>query len=279
MAWVEKQIADQGGKIEAPVRLILDAEAQARYFDWRNSLHALRGTLPAPLRGFLPKAYEYALRLTGAIHCIRVFSRGGTPKPVLNVEDLDRGIRAVTFYLGQVQAALRLIEDRDFVPIEISERSLLLARTLDALRPQLDSGRLAVGFIHERYNHAAPKGHKIGSARAMGALLRDADLTVPPVKNDANGRRRVYCLEWDAKVEKFIQECLQSLQSHQSQEWCWSEDGDIGETKSPESAKPEGDEFFGDFEDDENAMSAHETLASSGDGDMGDFGDIMEVEI
>jgi hypothetical protein len=277
MTWVDKEIVAQGGKIKTSRRLILDSESQVRFFEWRNELHSVKVTLPAILRGFLPKAYEYALRLTGVIHCIHKFSLGETPRSILTLEDLNRGIKAVSFYLGQVQGALRLIENEDFVPREISERSLLLAKTLDQLRSRVDNGRLAVGFIQEHYNEIAPKTQEIRTPKALGGLIRNMGMTISPGKHDANGSRAARCLEWDSKTESFIQECLQSLQCQESQDWQGLEDADFEEPMSAMSA-PEGKEPT-DIADISERTSAPETHTSSAPPDNADVADIMEVEI
>ena len=236
MAWVDAEVSAQGGKIEKPVRLILDSQAQQKFLDWQNDLNSFKNRLPAQFRGFLPKAVEYCLRLTGIIHCMHKFSMGRTPQVVLTMVDLGRAMKAVTFYLGQVQAALRIIEDENFVPMEISERSLLLARTLDRLQPHLENGRLAIGFIQEEFNELAPKTLKVANPRGMGAWLRDVGLTITPGKHDANGKRAAKCLEWDERIETFIKQCLQCLQQEEIQEWREFEDADFKNSMSATSA-------------------------------------------
>ncbi len=226
MDWVDEKISACGGRIEQPTRMILDSEAQGKFLEWRNQIYSFKDRLPAQLRGFLPKAVEYALRLTGVIHCIQRFAAGKTPQSILSVEDLDRGIKTVSFYLGQIQGALRLIGEDDYSPPEISERSMLLARTLDQLRPHLQDGRLAVGFIHKHFNLMAPTTQKIGKPRGMGAVLRAVKLTMAPGKHDANGHRGVSCLQWDDKTETFIEGCLRCLQRQKRQEWQGIEDTD-----------------------------------------------------
>jgi hypothetical protein len=238
MNWVDEKIAACGGRIEQPTRMILDSEAQGKFLGWRNQLYSYKDRLPAQLHGFLPKAVEYALRLTGVIHCIHMFSTGKTPQAILSVEALERGIKAVSFYLGQIQGALRLIGEEGYSPPEISERSMLLAQTLNQLRPNVENGRLAVGFIHKHYNLMAPLTQRIGKPRGMGAFLRAAKLTMAPGKHDANGHRAAKCLEWDKKTETFIKQCLQCLQRQRSKEWQEFEDADYEEPMSATSAKP-----------------------------------------
>jgi hypothetical protein len=178
--------------------------------------------------------------------------------------------------MGQIQDALRLIEEEDYSPPEISERSLLLAQTLDRLRPHLENGRLAIGFIHEQYTLIAPKTQKIGKPRGMGAVLRAVQLTIAPGKHNANGRRAAKCLAWDKKTEIFIEQRLQCLQRQQNQDWQGVEDADIEETMSALSAAPaEGFDYSPDIE----RMSVLETITSSRPQDNADVEDMVEVEI
>jgi hypothetical protein len=129
-----------------------------------------------------------------------------------------------------------LIEEDDYSPPEISERSLLLAQTLDQLRSHLENGRLSVGFILKHYNMVAPKTQRIGKPRGMGAVLRAVNLTISPGKHDANGHRAVKCLAWDKKTEIFIKQCLQCLQQEKTQGWQEYEDTDIQNSMSAMSA-------------------------------------------
>lgn len=267
--WVDGEIYARGGKIEKPARMILSSEAQGRFFEWRNQLVSCKDQLPAPLRGFLPKAVEYVLRLTGVIHCIQMFSIGKTPQAILTVEDLERGIKTVLFYLGQVQDALRLIENEDHVPVEISERSRLLAQTLEGLRPHLDNGRLAVKFIHEQYNLIAPQTLRIGKPRGMGAVLRAVKLTISPGKHDANGHRAAKCLIWDKTTETFIEQRLQCLQS---QDWQEVDDADVEEPMTATSAEPI--EFVQTLQTLEKQCLHQENCASCGSTDIADIADI-----
>ncbi|MCX5887893.1 MAG: hypothetical protein NTY36_00390, partial [Deltaproteobacteria bacterium] len=248
------------GQIEKPALMILDSEAKTKFFEWRNQIYSFKDQLPAQLRGFLPKAVEYVLRLTGVIHCLQMFSAGSTPQLILSVEDLERGIKAVSFYMGQIQGAVRLIEEEGYAPPEISERSLLLAQTLHQLRPHLQDGRLAVGFIHKHYNLTAPKTQKISKPKGMGAVLRAAMLTMAPGKHDANGHRGVSCLQWDKNTESFIEQRLQCLQSQKSQDWQGFDDADVEARMSASSAGPA--EGFKDNADISKRMSAPETCIS-----------------
>ena len=277
MDWVDGKIFACEGRIEKPTRMILDSEAQAKFFEWRNQIYSFKDQLPAQLRGFLPKAVEYVLRLTGVIHCMTMFSAGRTPQAILSVEDLERGIKAVGFYIGQIQGALRLIEEEYYSPPEISERSLLLAQTLDELRPHLENGRLAVGFILKQYNMIAPKTQRVGTPRGMGAVLRAVNLTISPGKHNANGRRSVKCLSWGKDTETFIKQCLQCLQCLKSQDGQGFDDADVQEPMSATSAAPANG--VADMAEISERMSAPETFISIEPQDNADIADIVEVEI
>jgi hypothetical protein len=274
--WVEGEIYAHGGSIEKPVLMILDAAAQEKFFDWRNQLVSFKDRLPAQLRGFLPKAIEYALRLAGVIHCMRMFSRGETPQIVLTLEDLERGIKAVQFYLGQIQDALRLIEHEGHTPVEVSERSLLVAQTLEWLRPHIENGRLAISFTQEQYNRIAPETQKIRTARAMGSLLRTVGLTTTPGKHYANGRRAARCLEWDKNTETFIKQSLQRLQQDETQEW---RDFDGADVEEPMSASSAETERYEDIADNGETMSASKTCTNTDQTAFADIADdIREVQ-
>jgi len=277
MAWVDEKIKSCGGEIDKPNVMILDSEAQATFFEWRNQIYSFKDQLPLQLRGFLPKAVEYVLRLTGVIHCMEMFSRGRTPQVVLTVEDLERGIKAVRFYLGQIQDALRLIEEDGYSPPEISERSLLLAQTLEQLRPHLENGRLAIGFILKQYNLIAPKTQKIQKPRGMGAVLRAVKLTIAPGKHNANGHRGAKCLVWDKHTETFIEHRLQCLQREKGQDCQSIGDAEGTSPFSATSAAPA--EGFEGFAAPGEIMSGPEPLANRASQDNADIADVMEVEI
>lgn len=238
MAWVDEKIYVCGGHIKKPALMIFDSEAQTKFLDWRNKIYSFKDQLPARLRNFLPKATEYVLRLTGVIHCMQMFSIGSTPQLILSAEDLDRGIKAISFYMGQIQDALRLIEEEGYSPPEISERSLLLAQTLDCLRSHLENGHLAIKFIHQQFNLITPKTYKVKTPKGMGAVLRAVKLTITPDKHNANGYRSVKCLVWDKHTETFIEQCLQCLQRQKDQDWQGVEDEDVEEPMSATSAAP-----------------------------------------
>jgi hypothetical protein len=199
-----------------------------------------------------------------------MFSQGGVPGTVLSLEDLERGIKTVHFYLGQVQDALRLIENEDHVPVEISERSRLLASTLERLRPNLENGRLSIGYIQDEYNKVAPKTQHIGSARAMGALLRGLKLTTSSSKHDANGRRGVFCLEWNSQTENFIKQ--QHPQHSQAQDGQVLDKPEIENPISAASAtQPEKSRTLRTLEE---QCPRQENCDSIGSADVADIADV-----
>jgi len=237
--WVDLKLRNvDEGEIDKPQVALLTAEAQERFYSWRNGVEAQKTKLPPQFKGFLPKAYGYALRLAGIIHAIHCFSGEDGPRRLLQVEEIDRGIAAVEFYLGQTVDAMRLLENENCAPADTSERLKRLAETLASLRGEVDSGRLAVGHIHERFNQGLTEEKQIGTAKAMGAMLRSIPLTMAHGNHDANGRRAVSCLEWDSKTESFIEVRLQRLQRLQGKQYQGRADTDI---ENPKSAKSVSD--------------------------------------
>jgi len=237
-AWEQALLrAFQWADSHEPVTAILSQEAQRRFLDWRNDIDAMREELPLQFQGFLPKAYGYALRLAGGLYLLDRFSRGLEPGSVLHLDDINRGILAVEYFLGQALDALRLIGSPDAsAPNEVSCRTIVLASVLDQFRDQTDNGRLAVGFIRERYNEQVQPEEQIKTPHAMGSLLRACGLRPGPGKYDANGRRAVSCLVWSEKIENFIEQSLRSLNCLQIQTGKGLSVADIEKSKSELSA-------------------------------------------
>jgi len=94
---------------ETKLTIKLSDEAQEVFFSWRNCLNRQKTLLPKEIRGFLPKTYGNALRLAAVIDCIHQFSQGKEPRPLLDKQGMERGIRAALFYLGQAVDAIMII--------------------------------------------------------------------------------------------------------------------------------------------------------------------------
>ena len=218
--------------------LCLDQEAQQAFLDWRNELFQIKDDLPAPVRGFIPKLVGYALRFAGILYLMDVFSRDQEPGSILNVDDIKKGIKVSEFYLGHIIAAMEALTLEDIPAVlEITDQVIHLARTLEAMRSEIDSGWLAIGYIWDRFNEGCQKEQRIKSAKAMGSLLRRCDLTITGGVHDANNRRAVKCLAWDKKTELFIERSLQHLQSLHKQEYSGFSYADIGKSKSARGNK------------------------------------------
>ena len=67
MKWADQQ--------ESSRNLIFDEEAIQYLIDWRNDLVQLTDDFPEAVRGFIPKIVGYALRFTGVLYLMDVFSR------------------------------------------------------------------------------------------------------------------------------------------------------------------------------------------------------------
>ncbi len=145
--WASNRIAEQS----SPLTMILDRESQDLFVHWRNSLEQRKGKMPESFRGFFPKAYSYALRLAGILHCLERFHEGLEPNRILGKSDITRGIETIEFYLGQTVSAMKLLESADFTAEQNGPQVVRLAQVLDSLRTDVDSGRLAIGFIQERF--------------------------------------------------------------------------------------------------------------------------------
>ncbi|EFK08899.1 conserved hypothetical protein [delta proteobacterium NaphS2] len=173
---------------------------------------------PEAVRGFLPKLTGYALRFAGVLYLINVFSYGDEPGAILNVADIEKGIKVSEFYLSHtIEAMHALVAENADVPFEKTDQVIHLVRTLDAIRDEVDGGLIAVGFIQENFNKTCGEGLNIKSDRAMGSILRKCGLTIDKKKHWKD-RHGVNCLRWDEKIELFIKECPQRPQSPQTME-------------------------------------------------------------
>jgi len=101
----------------------------------------------------------------------------------------------------------------------MSARTEHLAQVLSELEPQVDSGRLAIGLINEKFAATRGRHQPISSPRAMACLIRAAGLTVSRSRRYVNGRHGAYCMIWDSKTEAFTKQSSQSSQSSQTNAW------------------------------------------------------------
>lgn len=269
--------ADEQVKRDPPtLRQSLNVEAQQFFLDWRNEREGSIHDLPEQFRGFLPKAYSYALRLAGVIHAIHRFHKGAEPDTILTLTDIQRGIHAVEFYLGQTVGALQVLEDSTHQPDAQDERVLHLARVLDSLRGETDSGRLAVGYVWEQFNHSVPDQQKFKNAKAMGSCLRSVGLTISNALHDANNRPRCKCLLWDEKVNSFLKtrlERLGSLETFVQKEFA---DRDIENATSRMSRlNPDGNGRGETSETLKNQRLGSESLTGAHSGDFRDVRDVI----
>jgi len=258
------------------ITAMLSSEAQARFFTWRNSVEERKPDVPPMLRGFLPKSYGHALRLAGVLHLLHRFSQGREPGRVLHMEDIERGIVTVEFYLGQALDALALVAcpGQAGEPVEVTPRSIILARTLDGLRSDTENGRLAVSFILERFNELAPPEERITSPRVFAGMLRACGLDTAPGVHDFKGARRVTCLQWSEKIDSFIKNALHSLHPLQSQERQGLANGEKGICFSPFSPSGGGANVGAErTERRENASLHRETYGPPCFGENGENGE------
>lgn len=204
-AWADAR----GGTLTAE----LSQEAQNRFLDWRNAMEEHVQDLPAQFRGFMPKAYGYALRLAGAFHLMDRFSRGLEPGRVLHIDDMERGIETMQFYLGQAVDAIRLTETPDSEATVDTTRAATLAMVLDQLRGEVCNGKLAVDYIRVKYNEQVQPEERVNSGKIFAGIIRSCGIETIPGIHDANGKTRVTCICWSEKIDRFIKSSLVSLAS------------------------------------------------------------------
>jgi hypothetical protein len=255
--------------------LILSDNAREIFLDWANELHTIKADLPEQVRGFIPKLIGYCLRFSGVLYLMDVFSQGEMPGKVLGPADIRKGIKVSEFYLGHIIEAMKALVSEDApLPFEKTDRVVHLAKTLEGLRDQVDGGLLAIGFIWENFNKGCAEGLHVKNERAMGTILRDCGLTIARSKHDANGKRRVKCLQCDEKTESLIESCLQSLQSLQTQEKQGVTNGDVEKPMSPTSpSKGDDGQNMETMETLKNQRLHGEPIEIMEDGDNGDNGD------
>ena len=211
MRWSDRQQEAKEKKV-----LCLDKDAQEAFLDWRNELVQIKDDLPAPVRGFIPKLVGYALRFSGVLYLMDMFSRGEEPKSTLQVDDIRKGIRVSEFYLGHIVSAMEAISSEDIPEVfEVTDQFRHLGKTLASLKPDLDNGRLAVGYIQENFDRDIERGLRVNNSRFMGSLLRKCGLSITGGRYRANGKTGVYCLIWDKKTDSFIKKTSTSPSSPQ----------------------------------------------------------------
>lgn len=272
MQWADTYLSDHG--LEAKV-LILNEDAQELFIDWVNNLKEMLPQLPVPLRGFIPKSHGYALRLAGLSHCIDCFARDQAPGSVIDSDAIQKGIDIAEFYLSHAVTLLESLERESMVLSELTEQGKILTDTLEKLRPEVESGKLAIGYIWEHFNKAASKENKFKSAKAMGAFLRNFGLTIPEGTYRANKKAGVRVLIWDRKTESFLKQSPQSPQHQQSYMFASVE---IEKPKSAKSTKKEEIINSVDIVDIEKPKSTSASLSVASAVDFEDFEDINSKE-
>lgn len=216
ITWSEKIISVAEWK---PHILRLTEGAQKCLLEYRNKIFNDLILLPPLIQGFIPKAISYILRIASILHCMSHFVQGIPPALILNDEEIHRAISVVEFYLAHTVSALQLI-DSDISPVHVNKTTSTLSKTLASLRSDLDSCRLAVGYIFEKFNEQCVPALKIKSEKAMGTLLREHGLTISNGKHNANRRRGVCCLIWDEKTDHFLRTSQTSASQSPPEETC-----------------------------------------------------------
>jgi len=176
-------------------------DAYSRFKDWRNNLMALELDMPVQFRGYLPKAVSYAARLSGILHVLHEISRGkNIDSTILEIEDVNRGIDLVMYYLGQAVDAMMSLTGRavEAIPYDATPQLISLCKVLQRLGPSAPQGKLPISDIATELDKVMPSEQKL-SPRGLGTYLRSLGL-------DTTGRIRVgdragiCALEYNDKV-------------------------------------------------------------------------------
>ena len=150
----------------------------------------------------------YALRFAGIFYLMEKFCSNEEVGNIIGINDIERGIKAVNFYLGHAIYAILSIVGQTLSPIEKTNQITHLAEILFALSEEVNPRkRLAIGYIQEKFNedYADP----INTPQLMGNFLRRCGLDTVKKLDNANGYRRVKTLQWNDKVDIFIDNYLE----------------------------------------------------------------------
>lgn len=195
------------GNDSRTIKIVFSADALNRFVEWVNEIEQFTYSCPESFRPFIHKSAHHCIRLAGLIRCIHQFARGEQPKEELELEDIERGIRAAEHYLGH---ALRMFKELVNKPgtQNLSEdvKKKFMALVLKLVeKTMLDNGRITVKQVREEYNQYVPDQIRIGSDKKMGEILRKFGLTITDGTEYANSRRG-NCLVWDEAYQRFVGE-------------------------------------------------------------------------
>jgi hypothetical protein len=262
---------------QPPHSMLFSEEAQERFFGWRNEHDEIKESLPPILRGFIPKASGYIVRLAGVLSTIHAMHTAKSLPIILQVEDVERAIRVVNFHMGEVVDAMQLLDDEDHLPkAPPDQRIKELAKVLHDLRSNVDNGRLAVGCVMDALNEVLQEPQRFRTPRAFGVFIRQAGLSVSPGKHNANGHRSSKCLLWDDAMETFLRDHgLRSLQYLQSIGDQQSTGEASGHGKSAMSSSPSGNDGpQTDIQDNQPPMSESASQGAPTKADNADDADV-----
>ncbi len=217
LAWRAKEFGDSRtrGDLVESLDLCLIPEARAMFVDWQNDLKAAALDLPEEFAGFLPKAFDYALRLAGVIYCIRRHAIGAELGWQLQVEDIQRGIAVAMFHLGQEVGILELLlgRNKEAPPAELDERQQHLLGVLRSLETKPGNNLFSVRLITARFLESCPLELKGTTEKAVGRMLRAMGFSPSKISREVDGGRNRSCLELNDKNQKLLKTYLQRLQS------------------------------------------------------------------
>ena len=201
LSWADQHVRDCR-------HLILTPEAQAYFFDWVNKIKQEKNLFPPLIQAYVSKLVGYVLRFAGVFYLIERFLNNEEIGYIIDIEEIKKGIKAVKFYFGHAIYAINSIVGRTLPPIEKTDQITHLAEILFSLEKEVNpQKRLAIGYIQEKFNENY--SNPINTPQLMGVFLRRCGLKTVKKLDNANGYKRVKTLQWDEKVDKFLDNYLE----------------------------------------------------------------------
>jgi len=247
---------------DGPLTLRFSDSAWDCFADFRNRTFAARDSFPPAFRGFIPKAASYVLRIAGLLHVMEQLSNGEDISPVVDLEIVRMAITAVSFYLGHILEALRLLNGEQTSIQQRDDEKYIISALENLSGKAARQGYITVQNIANSYN--ASTGGAV-NARKMGDILLKNGLPTVDVPGHCRG---VFLSE----IRNFLDRHPRHPQSAAYQDiTSWT-----SEKRHPRH--PCNDNSSKDIGDIPKATSPAECLDNSGVRDIRDIRDIVSKQ-
>ena len=181
------------------MQLSLDETAWEYFRNYTNSLEELRHYAPDRFKGFIPKATEYALRISGLLHVVdctinKKHQINKIPLPIVK-----SAANLVNFFLTHSR---KMVEH--YVPKKtfLTQDQKCIIKSIIDVYIKRNSLSLPVSEIHAAFNVSVTSGAQIKSDVTFGKYVRKVlkDLKInfsEKRKKVDNTKNPVMCLEFD----------------------------------------------------------------------------------